>query len=100
MGVRHGNSLPVIILYHRIRLPTTSTATIAAIIAGIFSGAGFLFFVKALEQGKASIIISLTAVYSVITAITASIMLRVRISICQGIDILLAIAASISLSMK
>jgi len=77
-----------------------NTATIAAIIAGIFGGAGYLFFVKALEQGKASIVIPLTALYPAITAIIAFIVLREKISIYQGIGILLAIAASILLSMK
>jgi len=90
----------IIILYHRMKLPTMNTATIAAIIAGIFGGAGYLFFVKALEQGKASIVIPLTALYPAITAIIAFIVLREKISIYQGIGILLAIAASILLSMK
>ncbi len=90
----------VIILYYRIKLPPMNTAAIAAIIAGIFGGAGYLFFVKALEQGKASIVIPLTALYPAITAIIALVVLREKISFYQGIGILLAILASILLSTK
>ena len=90
----------VIILYYRIKLPPMNTAAIAAIIAGIFSSAGYLFFVKALEQGKASIVIPLTALYPAITVIIALVVLREKISFYQGIGILLAIVASILLSTK
>ena len=90
----------VIILYYRIKLPPMNTAAIAAIIAGIFSSAGYLFFVKALEQGKASIVIPLTALYPAITVIIALVVLREKISFYQGIGILLAILASILLSTK
>ena len=82
------------------KLPPIGTASIVAIIAGLFGGAGYLFFVKALEQGKASIVIPLTALYPAITAIIALIVLREKISVYQGIGILLAVAASILLSMK
>ena len=82
------------------KIPPMTTATIAALIAGIFGGAGYLFFVKALEHGKASIVIPLTALYPAITAIIALIVLREKISFYQGIGILLAITASILLSTK
>ena len=90
----------VIILYYRMKPPSINTPAIAAIIAGIFGGAGYLFFVKALEQGKASIVIPLTALYPAITAIIALVVLREKISLYQGIGILLAIVASILLSTK
>lgn len=90
----------IVILYYRMKLPPIGTASIVAIIAGLFGGAGYLFFVKALEQGKASIVIPLTALYPAITAIIALIVLREKISVYQGIGILLAVAASILLSMK
>ncbi len=90
----------VIILYYRMKLPPIGAASIAAVIAGLFGGAGYLFFVKALEQGKASIVIPLTALYPAITAIIALVVLREKISFYQGIGILLAIVASILLSTK
>ncbi len=90
----------IVILYYRTKIPPIGTASIAALIAGLFGGAGYLFFVKALEQGKASIVIPLTALYPAITAIIALMVLREKISVYQGIGILLAIVASILLSMK
>ncbi len=90
----------IVILFYRMKLPPIGAASIAAILAGLFGGAGYLFFVKALEQGKASIVIPLTALYPAITVIIALIVLREKISIYQGLGILLAIIASFLLSMK
>jgi len=71
-----------------------------ALVAGVFGGAGYIFFVKALEHGKASVVIPLTALYPAVTAIIALIILREKISLYQGIGIVLAIAAAILLSTK
>ncbi len=90
----------VIILYYRTKLPPIGAASIAAIIAGLFGGAGYLFFVKALEQGKASIVIPLTVLYPAITAVIAMIILKEKIGVYQGVGIALAIIASVLLSFN
>lgn len=90
----------IVISYHSVKPPSLNTYSIMALIAGIFGGAGYIFFMKALEQGKASVVIPLTALYPAITTIIALVVLREKISIYQGIGIVLAIIASILLSIK
>ena len=67
--------------------------------AGLTGGIGNIFFVKALEHGKASIVIPLTALYPVITAVLAVIILHEKLSMLQLIGIVLAIIAMILLSL-
>jgi len=67
--------------------------------AGLAGGIGYVFFIKALEHGKASIVIPLTALYPVITAILAVILLNEKLNMHQLIGIILAIIAMILLSL-
>ena len=70
-----------------------------ALLAGIFGGLGYVAFVKALETGKASIIIPLTAIYPAITAVIALAFLNEKISMLKGLGIALAVVAAILLSL-
>ncbi len=70
-----------------------------ALIAGLFGGAGYIFFIKALQGGEASIVIPLTALYPAITAILAMLLLGERISLAKGLGIVLALIAAALLSM-
>ena len=90
----------VLISYYRAIPSSLNTYSVTALIAGVFGGAGYIFFVKALEHGRASVVIPLTALYPAVTAIIALIILREKISLYQGIGIVLAIAAAILLSTK
>ncbi|ADI31557.1 protein of unknown function DUF6 transmembrane [Staphylothermus hellenicus DSM 12710] len=89
-----------VVSIHGLRLPSLNTYSALAFLAGFFGGAGYVFFVKALEHGKASVVIPLTALYPAITAVIALIVLREKISVYQGIGIVLAVLASILLSLK
>ena len=90
----------VVVSYYRAIPMSLNTYSVTALVAGVFGGAGYIFFVKALEHGKASVVIPLTALYPAVTAIIALIILREKISLYQGIGIVLAIAAAILLSTK
>lgn len=90
----------VVVSYYRAIPMSLNTYSVTALIAGVFGGAGYIFFVKALEHGRASVVIPLTALYPAVTAIIALIVLREKISLYQGIGIVLAIAAAILLSTK
>ena len=90
----------LVVSYYRAIPMSLNTYSVTALAAGVFGGAGYIFFVKALEHGKASVVIPLTALYPAVTAIIALIILREKISLYQGIGIVLAIAAAILLSTK
>ena len=90
----------VVVSYYRAIPSSLNTSMATALVAGVFGGAGYIFFVKALEHGKASVVIPLTALYPAVTARIALIILREKISLYQGIGIVLAIAAAILLSTK
>ncbi|MCD6323872.1 MAG: EamA family transporter [Desulfurococcales archaeon] len=70
-----------------------------ALVAGVFGGVGYIFFIKALHGGKASIVIPLTALYPAITAVLAMLVLGERISLAKGLGIILALVAAVLLSM-
>jgi transporter family protein len=90
----------IVIAYFRPKITGLDYSVAAALLAGFFGSVGYLFFVKALEIGKASIVIPLTAIYPAITAIIAAIFLHEKPSIYQWIGIVLAVAAVILLSLK
>ena len=74
-------------------------SSLYALFAGIFGGVGYIFFIKSLEHGKASIVIPLTALYPAITVILAFLVLHEKLTITQVLGIALAIIAVILLSI-
>ncbi len=80
------------------RIPINKYSGIAAM-AGVFGGAGYVLFMKALEHGKASIIIPLTAMYPAVTAILALTILGEKLSLIKAVGIALAVLAAILLSI-
>jgi len=71
-----------------------------ALVAGLLGGSGYLALVKALESGKASVVIPLTALYPAVTAILAVIVLSEKLTITQAVGVVLAIAAVVLLSIE
>ncbi len=80
--------------------PVFSGSTYYALLAGLFGGLGYVFFIKALEKGSASIVIPLTALYPVITALLSIIILREKLALHQVIGITLAVIAIVLLSIE
>lgn len=66
--------------------------------AGFFTFIGFLTFFAALEQGKASTVVTLSALYPVVTIVLSIIFLREKISVREGIGIIFALIASVLLA--
>ena len=64
-----------------------------ALAAGIASVLAYYGFYNALKFGKASIVVPFTALYPIITIVMAFIFLNERISLYQGIGVVLAIIA-------
>ncbi len=69
------------------------------LIAGFFGTLGYWFMVKALEQGKASIVITITAVYPVITLALSILILYEKLTLTQVIGIVLAVLGIVLMSI-
>lgn len=79
--------------------PETVTKGVAfAITSGLLSGIGCLFFFVATSKGKVSTVVTLTALYPIITIGLAYFLLKESISARQGVGILFALAAIYLLS--
>jgi len=76
-----------------------SRSAALAVLAGVLGGGGYIFFMKALETGKASIVIPLTALYPAVTVILALLLLGEKLSTVQVLGITLAVIAAVLLSM-
>jgi transporter family protein len=68
------------------------------LIAGFFGTLGYWFMVKALEQGKASIVITVTAVYPIITLALSILILSEKLTLTQIIGILMAVLGIVLMS--
>ena len=73
--------------------------TCSAMLVGIMGVGASMTFYYALEQGKVSIVVPLTAMYPLVTVILAAVVLREKLSPTQGIGVLLAIAAILLISI-
>ncbi len=69
-----------------------------AFAGGFFAFIGFLTFFAALEQGKASTVITLSALYPLVTIILSILFLHEKLSLRQGIGIGFALVASVLLA--
>jgi transporter family protein len=77
-----------------------SSANISmALLTGILGSAGAISFFLALQHGRASLVVPLSALYPVITIILSLLILNERPSPIQGLGIALAIVASLLLGL-
>jgi transporter family protein len=70
-----------------------------AMLTGIAGSIGSIFFYLALRNGKASVVVPLTALYPLVTVILGFLLLKESISGVNLIGILLALIAGILLSL-
>ena len=70
-----------------------------SMLAGIVGSIGTIFFYLALRNGKASVVVPLTALYPLVTVILSFLLLKENISSLNFIGILLALIAGILLSL-
>ncbi len=85
-------------LFLRPAIDFRNTGTMVAMLAGV-TVIGSLSFFIALSQGKASIIIPMTALYPVVGVALGFLILHEKINLFQGLGIILAIASVFLLSL-
>ncbi len=74
---------------------------VLAVVGGTLNGLGALTSFKALESGgKAAIVISLISLFPLLTVAFAVLVLHEKLSIGQGLGVVLAIVAAILLSLE
>jgi bacterial/archaeal transporter family protein len=69
-----------------------------AALGGFLAFVGFLTFFAALDQGKASTVVTLSALYPLVTILMSIAFLHEKLSMRQGIGIVAALIASVLLS--
>ncbi len=79
-------------------LPLSVDGTLYAVIAGVCSSLGGLLFLHAVGKGEASVVITFTALYPVVTVILSFSLLRDSITLKQGIGIVLALFSMVLLA--
>ena len=74
---------------------------VLAVVGGTLNGLGALTSFKALESGgKASIVIALISLFPLLTVAFAVLVLHEKLSLAQGVGVVLAIVAAILLSLE
>lgn len=68
------------------------------LLSGLATGIGTLFFLVASNKGKVSTVVTLTALYPILTIFLAYVILHEGVSLKQGFGILMALAAIYLLS--
>jgi transporter family protein len=69
-----------------------------AALGGFLAFVGFLTFFAALDQGKASTVVTLSALYPLVTILVSIAFLHEKLTTRQGIGIVLALLASVLLA--
>lgn len=69
-----------------------------ATITGLSGGLGLLSFYFALSKGKTSVVVTMTALYPLLTILLCSLILKESLTLRQGIGIILALCAMILLA--
>jgi len=68
------------------------------LMAGFYGTLGYWFMVKVLEQGKANIVFTVTAVYPIITLALSILILSEKLTLTQIIGILMAVLGIVLMS--
>jgi transporter family protein len=88
----------VIVATSRIQLPLSAEGTLFAVVAGICSALGGLLFLHAVSKGEASVVITFTALYPVVSIILSFVLFREAVTLKQGIGIVLALLSMVLLA--
>ena len=75
-----------------------ATGAFWAILTGVFGMLGSLFFLRAVSRGKISAVVTVTALYPLISIILALIFLKEPFGLKQGLGVLCALTALILFS--
>jgi len=90
----------VLVMLSTSKFPLTLSfeGTFFAVLAGVCSSLGGLMFLQAMSKGEASIVVTFTALYPVVTFILSLIVLHETITLKQGIGIALALFSMVLLT--
>jgi len=88
----------VIAMSVRFRPEWNWKGAVPAFFTGIMGTLGIFFFLLAMSKGKASVVVTLTALYPVITIFLVFLFLREPITAKQGLGILFAVMAMVLFS--
>ncbi len=88
----------VVLTTGKFPLSMSADGTLFAVIAGICSSLGGLLFLQAVSRGQASVVITFTALYPVVTVVLSFGLLRETINLKQGIGIVLALLSMVLLA--
>jgi transporter family protein len=91
-------SLPLFYLYFKPTLTFQTRGDLYAILAGITVVISSILFFLALGREKTTLVITLTALYPLITITLAFLILKERISLLQGMGVILALISIVLLS--
>ena len=88
----------VVLLIERFNIEWSTAGFSWAAAGGFFAFVGFLTFFAALEGGKASTVITLSALYPLVTILLSIAFLHERLTARQGLGIICALIASVLLA--
>ena len=88
----------IFIVFAKPSLALNTQSYFAMLVGAMGIGASLTFY-YALEQGKVSIVVPLTAMYPIVTVILAMVVLREKLSPVQGVGVILAIVAVLLISI-
>ncbi len=93
-------AVTIIALYHKGSLAITFDNLKIILLASALGVLGYIFFVLAVNTGKASVVVPLTALYPAITAVLSALILKEELTLSHIMGIILAIIAIILLSIE
>ena len=88
----------VVLALEKFKIEWTLLGFSWAALGGFLAFVGFLTFFAALEQGKASTVVTLSALYPLVTILCSITFLHEKLTLRQGIGIVAALIASALLS--
>jgi len=88
----------IFIVFAKPSLALNAQSCFAMLVGAMGIGASLTFY-YALEQGKVSVVVPLTAMYPIVTVILAMVVLREKLSPVQGVGVILAIVAVLLISI-
>jgi transporter family protein len=84
----------LVLILENFRIEWSTAGFTWAALGGFFAFVGFLTFFAALEHGKTSTVVTLSALYPLVTILLSIVFLHEKLSPRQGVGIVLALIAS------
>lgn len=88
----------VVLFLERFHLEWSRPGFSWAALGGFFAFIGFLTFFAALDTGKASTVVTVSALYPLVTILLSILFLQERLTLRQGVGIVFALIASVLLA--